>query len=144
MNPMKMIVSKKTNLATSRALRPFILVCVLVLLTLGAAYAQEIKLEDRIGSKEGHIEIARFEHLTALVKDGKLTKQQGYDRWKRITSDKAAVRQLMGEAVRAGELTEDQVERLMPVLDMKLTYVTNQHRHVRPKQGLENRSIQGR
>ena len=96
---------------------------------INASLAQEIKYEDRIGSNKDFdmCEDFRFEQITKLVKEGKVTKQQGYNIWKRIASDKAAVKRVLGEAVTAGELTEDQVERLLPLLDLEMTYFESQH-----------------
>ena len=103
-----------------------------VLLAIGfinASLAQEIKYEDRMGSNKDFdmCEDFRFEQITKLVKDGKVTKQQGYNIWKRIASDKAAVTRVLEEAVSAGELTQDQVERLLPLLDLEMTYFESQH-----------------
>jgi len=61
----------------------------------------------------------RFERISGLLEAGKLTEKQAYERWKRITSDKVAVKALLDEAAKGGELTSAQVDKLMPLLDMK-------------------------
>ena len=94
-----------------------------------ASYAQAIKYEDRIGSKRDFdiCEDFRFQRITKLVKDRKLSQQQGYNIWKRIQSDKEAVKKTLGQAVAANELTQDQADRLMPLIDMKMTYFDSRH-----------------
>ena len=91
--------------------------------------AQEIKYEDRIGSNKQFdiCEDFRFNRITGLVKDGKISQRQGYNIWKRIQSDKEATNKVLGEALAANELTQDQVERLLPLLDAKMAYVKNRH-----------------
>ena len=70
--------------------------------------AQEIEYEDRIGSNKGFdmCEEFRFKRITKLVSDGKISKQQGYNIWKRIRSDKEAVSHILSEAVAAKELSQ--------------------------------------
>ena len=91
--------------------------------------AQEIKYDDRMGSNKDFdmCEDFRFKRITKLVSDGSLTQKQGYDIWKRIQSDKAAVKKLLRQAVAANELTQDQATRLLPLLDMDVTFVESRH-----------------
>ena len=99
--------------------------------------AQEIKYEDRIGSNKDFdmCEDFRFKRITGLVKDGKIPQRQGYNIWKRIQSDKEASRKVLGEALAANELTRDQVERLLPLLDAKMAYIKTRHgRFGQPKE----------
>ena len=89
-------------------------------LTLAAtATAQKLDPTDRIGSDTDMCEDLRFKRISGLLEAGKLTEKQAYERWKRITSDKVAVRALLDEAAKAGELTSAQVDKLMPLLDME-------------------------
>ena len=83
------------------------------------AYAQKLDPDDRIGSKVDMCEELRFERISGLLEAGELTEQQAYERWKRVASDKVAVRALLHDAVKDGELTAAQVDKLMPLLDMK-------------------------
>ncbi len=94
-----------------------------------SSLAQEIKYEDRMGSNKDFdmCEDFRFKRITKLVADGKISQQQGYNIWKRIQSDKEAVKKVLGQAVAANELTQDQVARLLPLLDMEVTFVESQH-----------------
>ena len=99
--------------------------------------AQEIKYEDRIGSNKDFdmCEDFRFKRITGLVKDGKIPQWQGYNIWKRIQSDKEATSKVLGEALAANELTQDQVERLLPLLDAKMAYIKTRHgRFGQPKE----------
>ena len=101
------------------------------------SFAQEIKSEDRIGSNKDFdmCEDFRFKRITKLVKDGKISQQQGYNIWKRIESDKEIVKKILGEAVVANELTRDQADRLLPLIDANMTYVDSQHgRFGQPKE----------
>ena len=81
--------------------------------------AQKLDPNDRIGSEIGMCEGLRFERISGLLEAGKLTEKQAYERWKRISSDKVAVRALLDDAAKDGELTSAQVDKLMPLLDMK-------------------------
>ncbi len=93
------------------------------------ATAQEIKYEDRMGSNKDFdmCEDFRFKRITKLVTDGSITQEQGYNIWKRIQSDKEAVNNVLNKSLAAGELTKDQVARLLPLLDMKVTFVEGKH-----------------
>ena len=104
---------------------------------LNTSFGQEIKYEDRIGSNKGFdiCEDFRFKQITKLVKDGTISQQQGYHIWKRIHSDKEAVKNIFSKAVLAKELTQDQVNRLLPLIDIPMNYVKNQHgRFGQPKE----------
>jgi len=81
--------------------------------------AQKLDPDDRIGSEVGMCEGIRFKRISGLLEAGKLTEKQAYERWKRITSDTVAVRALLDDAAKDGELTSAQVDKLMPLLDMK-------------------------
>ena len=81
--------------------------------------AQKLDPDDRIGSEVGMCEGLRFDRISGLLEAGKLTEKQAYERWKRISSDKVAVRALLDNAAKDGELTSAQVDKLMPLLDMK-------------------------
>ena len=121
-----------THQLTSFLVRLCLAVFIVGLLTTVAAnasLAQEIKYDDRMGSNRDFdmCEDFRFQRITKLVSDGKLTQKQGYDIWKRIQSDKAAVNKLLEQAVAANELTQDQVTRLLPLLDMNVTFVESRH-----------------
>ena len=99
--------------------------------------AQEIRSEDRIGSNKGFdmCEDFRFKRITKLVSEGNITKQQGYNIWKRIRSDKHAVKRILSEAVAAQELSQEQADRLLPLVDVKMTYFDSQHgRFGQPKE----------
>lgn len=99
--------------------------------------AQEIKYEDRIGSNKGFdmCEDFRFKRITKLVSTGKISKQQGYNIWKRIRSDKDAVKRILSEAVAARELSQTQADRLLPLVDMEMTYFDSKHgRFGQPKE----------
>lgn len=93
------------------------------------AIAQEIKYEDRIGSNRDFdmCENYRFDQITRLVEAGTISQRQGYNIWKRIASDKEATARLLGEAVNAGELTQDQADRLLPILDLEMNYIDTRH-----------------
>lgn len=93
------------------------------------AEAQEIEYDDRMGSNKDFdmCEDFRFKRITKLVNDGKISQQQGYNIWKRIQSDKAAVTKVLNQATTAGELTEHQAARLLPLLDMEVTYMESRH-----------------
>ena len=104
---------------------------------LNTSFGQEIKYEDRIGSNKGFdiCEDFRFKQITKLVKDGTISQQQGYHIWKRIHSDKEAVKKVFSKAVLAKELTQDQVDRLLPLIDTEMNYVKNRHgRFGQPKE----------
>ena len=121
-----------THQLTSFLVRLCLAVFIVGLLTTVAAnasLAQEIKYDDRMGSNRDFdmCEDFRFQRITKLVSDGKLTQKQGYDIWKRIQSDKAAVSKLLEQAVAANELTQDQVTRLLPLLDIDVTFVESRH-----------------
>lgn len=104
-------------------------VCFLADVSTNSSFAQEIKYEDRIGSNKDYdmCEDFRFKRITKLVKDGKISQQQGYNIWKRIQSDKEAVKKILGEAVAANELNQDQADRLLPLIGMEMTYFDSQH-----------------
>ncbi len=93
------------------------------------SFAQEIKYEDRVGSNKDFdmCENFRFKRITKLVSDGKISQQQGYNIWKRVQSDKGAVKKTLDEAVAAKELTQHQADRLIPLIDMKMVYFDSQH-----------------
>ncbi len=98
--------------------------------------AQEIKYEDRIGSNKGFdmCEDFRYTRITKLVSAGKISKQQGYNIWKRIRSDKDAVKRILSDAVAAQELSQTQADRLLPLVDLEMTYFNSKHgRFGRPK-----------
>ena len=106
-----------------------LLVGVHVNVSLNSSFSQAIKYEDRIGSNKDFdaCEDFRFKRITKLVNDGKISQQQGYNIWKRIQSDRMAVRKVLVEAVAAKELTQDQVDRLLPLIDAKMTYIKSRH-----------------
>jgi YHS domain-containing protein len=81
--------------------------------------AQKLDPNERIGSKTGMCEQLRFERISGLLEAGKLTEKQAHERWQRISSDKVAVQALLTKAVKAGELTSSQADKLMPLLDME-------------------------
>lgn len=83
------------------------------------ATAQKLDPNERIGSKVDMCEELRFERISGLLEAGKLTEKQAYERWQRINSDKVAVQALLAKAVKAGELTSTQADKLMPLLDME-------------------------
>ena len=79
-----------------------LMVCLFIATVALNASGQQIKYEDRIGSNRDFdvCEDFRFKRITRLVSEGKLTEQQGYKIWKREQSNKAAVTELLGEAIR--------------------------------------------
>jgi len=81
--------------------------------------AQALDPDDRIGGEVDMCEGLRFERISGLLDAGQLTKKQAYERWKRISSDTVATRALLDAAAKAGELTSEQVDKLMPILAMK-------------------------
>ena len=93
------------------------------------AFAQEISYEDRIGSNRDFdvCEDFRFKQISKLVEQGTLSRKQGFNIWMRLESNKDAVKTVFNEAVEAGELTEEQTQRLLPLLDMDMTYMDTQH-----------------
>ena len=93
------------------------------------AFAQEISYEDRIGSNRDFdmCEDFRFKQISKLVEQGALSQKQGFNIWMRLESNKEAVKTIFNQAVKAGELTEEQTERLLPLLDMDMTYRDTQH-----------------
>jgi len=96
------------------------LLAVLVLVAAAPTVsAQKLDPDDRIGSAVGLCEGMRFDRISGLLEAGKLTEKQAYERWKRITSDTVAVRALLDDAAKDGELTSAQIDKLMPLLDMK-------------------------
>ena len=107
----------------------FLLVVCLTCAAIENSVAQEIKYEDRMGSNKDFdmCEDFRFKRITKLVTDGSITQEQGYNIWKRIQSDKEAVSNVLNKSVAAGELTKDQVARLLPLLDMKVIFVEGKH-----------------
>jgi hypothetical protein len=129
-----------TNQLTRTLLRlcmTLLVVCFFADVSTNSSFAQEIKYEDRIGSKTDFdtCEDFRFKRITKLVKDAKISQQQGYNIWKRIQSDKEAVKKVLGETVAANELTQDQADRLLPLIDMEMNYVDSRHgRFGKPKE----------
>ena len=124
---------------TQTATRMLLAVFVGVLgdVSLNSSFAQEIKYEDRIGSNKGFdvCEDFRFKRIVQLVKDGKISQRQGYNIWKRIRSDKEAVGKVFGKAVAAKELTQDQADRLLPLIDAEMNYMESRHgRFGQPKE----------
>lgn len=102
-----------------------------------SCYAQELQYDDRIGSNKGFdmCEDFRFKRITKLISDGKISEQQGYKIWKRIRSDKDAVKRILSNAVAAGELSQGQADRLLPLVDVEMTYFDSQHgRFGQPKE----------
>jgi hypothetical protein len=97
--------------------------------SLNLAFSQEIKYEDRIGSNKDFdmCEDFRFKQITKLVNEGKISQQQGYNIWKRIRSDKDEVKNVLSSAVAANELTQNQADRLLPLIDAKMTYLDSRH-----------------
>ena len=93
------------------------------------AFAQEISYEDRIGSNRDFdmCEDFRFKQISKLVEQGALSQKQGFNIWMRLESNKEAVKTIFNQAVKAGELTEEQTQRLLPLLDMDMTYRDTQH-----------------
>ena len=94
-----------------------------------ATSGQEIKYEDRIGSNKGFdmCEDVRFKRISKLVNEGKISQQQGYQIWKRIESNEEAVKAVFENAIAANELSQDQVDRLLPLLKMEMQYFDSQH-----------------
>ena len=94
-----------------------------------ATSGQEIKYEDRIGSNKGFdmCEDVRFKRISKLVNEGKISQQQGYQIWKRIESNEEAVKAVFENAIAANELSQDQVDRLLPLLKMEMKYFDSQH-----------------
>ena len=64
----------------------------------GLPLAQKLDPDDRIGSRVDMCEEARFERISGLLAAGKLTEKQAYERWKRTSSDKVAVKAILGAA----------------------------------------------
>jgi len=134
-----------TNQLTRTAVRLWVAIFVVGIhagISLNSSFAQEIKYEDRIGSNKGFdmCEDFRFKRITKLVSDGKISQQQGYNTWKRIRSDKEAVRKVLGKAVAANELTQNQADRLLPLIDLEMSYVESRHgRFGQPKDLVEGR-----
>ena len=83
------------------------------------ATAQKLDPNERIGSKVDMCEELRYKRISGLLDAGKLTETQAYERWRRIRSDKVAVKALLARAVKAGELNSTQADKLMPLLDME-------------------------
>lgn len=106
-----------------------LMVCLFIATLALNASGQQIKYEDRVGSNRDFdiCEDFRFKRITRLVSEGKLSEQQGYKIWKREQSNKAAVTQVLGEAIEAKELTQDQVDRLLPLLDLPMRYADSRH-----------------
>ncbi|MEM7473398.1 MAG: hypothetical protein AAF483_00255 [Planctomycetota bacterium] len=98
-------------------------------LLLPSSSAQEIKYEDRIGSNKDFdmCEDFRFKRITKLVQEKKISQQQGYNIWKRVRSDKEATEKALAAAVEAKELTQDQADRLLPLVDMEMKYFESRH-----------------
>ena len=129
---------------TTKPIRSAVQLCTalsIIFITLGiwssSAVAQEIKYEDRIGSNKGFdmCEDFRFKRITKLVNDETVSKLQGYNIWKRIQSDKSAVKRVLSEAVAARELSQAQADRLLPLVDLKMNYFDSQHgRFGQPKE----------
>ncbi|MGB0598234.1 MAG: hypothetical protein ACPGLY_16225 [Rubripirellula sp.] len=115
--------------AYTRDLLTLIAFCVGIVVTTTETSGQEINYEDRIGSNKGFdmCEDARFKRISTLVKEGKVSQQQGYKIWKRIESNAEAVKAVFGEAIAANELSQDQVDRLLPLLKMEMQYFDSQH-----------------
>ena len=112
-------------------------VCIYAEVTSNTSFAQEIQYQDRIGSNKDFdmCEDFRFKQISKLVTDGKIPQQQGYNIWKRIESNKEAVKKVLGKAVVANELTQVQADRLLPLVDMEMTYFDSQHgRFGQPKE----------
>jgi len=90
---MKIIVSKNANLAASRALRPFILVCVLVLLPLGAAHAQEISPDGedpgRVSKRpaQGEGQQGAVARILTGVDEGKISKERAAEMVKALNKN---------------------------------------------------------
>ncbi|MDG1808435.1 MAG: hypothetical protein P8J91_11745 [Pirellulaceae bacterium] len=122
----------------------FFVVGILVALSTHSSLAQEIKYEDRMGSNKDFdmCEDFRFKQITQLVKDGKISQQQGYNIWKRIQSDKEAVKKILDATVAAKELTQDQADRLLPLLDVEMVYFESQHGWFGKPKELPNGSFQ--
>ena len=122
----------------------FFVVGILVALSTNSSLAQEIKYEDRMGSNKDFdmCEDFRFKQITQLVKDGKISQQQGYNIWKRIQSDKEAVKKILDATVAAKELTQDQADRLLPLLDVEMVYFESQHGWFGKPKELPNGSFQ--
>lgn len=123
-----MITSQQTPAVLGVSVAIFI-VGVFANVSQNSSFAQEIRYDDRIGSNKDFdmCEDFRFKRITKLVKNEKISQQQGYNIWKRYRSDKEAVKKVLGEAVTAKELTQEQANRLLPLIDMKMIYFENQH-----------------
>lgn len=131
-----MIINQQTQSVFRLCVALFV-VCVYANISLNSSFAQEIKYEDRIGSNKDFdmCEDFRFKRITNLVKDGKISQQQGYNIWKRTQSDKEVVKKILGDAVAANELTQDQADRLLPLIDAEMVYFDSQHgRFGKPKE----------
>ena len=113
-------------------------------ISLNSSFAQEIKYEDRIGSNKDFdmCEDFRFKRITKLVSDGKISQQQGYNTWKRIQSDKEAVKKVLDKAVAAKELTQNQADRLLPLIDVEMSYVESRHGRFGQPKGLVDGQFQ--
>lgn len=123
-----MIINQQTRSVFWLCVALFV-VCICANISLNSSFAQEIKYEDRIGSNKDFdmCEDFRFKRITNLVKDGKISQQQGYNIWKRTQSDKEVVKEILGDAVAAKELTQDQADRLLPLIDAEMVYFDSQH-----------------
>ncbi len=131
-----MIINQQTRTAFPLCMALFV-VCVHANVALNSSFGQEIKYEDRIGSNKDFdmCENFRFKRITKLVKDGKISQQQGFNIWKRTQSDKDAVKKIFGDAIAAKELTQDQVDRLLPLIDAEMVYFDSRHgRFGKPKE----------
>ncbi len=131
-----MIINQQTRSVFWLCVALFV-ACVYANISLNPSFAQEIKYEDRIGSNRDFdmCEDFRFKRLTNLVKDGKISQQQGYNIWKRTQSDKEVVKKILGDAVAANELTQDQAARLLPLIDAEMVYFDSKHgRFGKPKE----------
>ena len=145
-----MQAQKQTKLRPMPILHRLSMAVLLVSLSLGfcssPSQAQELKYEDRIGSNTGFdmCENFRFNRINKLISDGKISQQQGYNIWKRIRSDKEAVKSVLSDAVAAKELSQSQADRLLPIVDVPMTYFDSQHgRFGQPKELGENQFKQG-
>ena len=137
-------MAKQLTPNLARLYTTFFVVGILVTLSTHSSLAQEIKYEDRMGSNKDFdmCEDFRFKQITQLVKDGKISQQQGYNIWKRIQSDKEAVKKILDATVAAKELTQDQADRLLPLLDVEMVYFESQHGWFGKPKELPNGSFQ--
>lgn len=111
-------------------------VSLLTLVSTPTCFSQDIRYEDRIGSNKAYdmCEDFRFQRITKLVQEGKLPAAKGYNIWKRIQSDKEAVGRVLDASVAGKELTRDQADRLLPLIDADMVYFDSQHgRFGKPK-----------